>query len=245
MKTILSWALLLCAILTSACATGSVEDLTLSIPFKSNGYVTPLDKASKQTPKCANQIIANSYSDPQDAEMKAGSWKAEYYAQEPHQLSIYFYTAHSGKLKLGLKATQSTEGVSKLNVKIGSESHTLTVKSGAESADYYVGEYNIPSGYISVDIEPVSTTATSYPEISALLLGGEAINNATEKIKGEVVFVSEAETEKNLPHFVRRGPSNHFLWQTPDKTEYFYNEVIVPEGEDIPGINVLKALPMA
>ena len=56
--------------LAISCATGSVEDLTLSVPFKSNAYVTPLDKSSKQTPAFADKIIANSYSDPQDAEMK-------------------------------------------------------------------------------------------------------------------------------------------------------------------------------
>lgn len=223
------------AMLAISCATGSVEDLTLSVPFKSNAYVTPLDKSSKQTPAFADKIIANSYSDPQDAEMKEGSWKAEYYAQQPHRISIYFYTSHSGELQLGLRAKQSAEGVSKLNVMIGSESYPLTVKSGAEQEDYYVGKYNVEPGYICVDIEPVQTTATSYPEISALLLGGEAIANATAKVKGEVVFVSEEDSKENLPHFVRRGPSNHFMWQTPEKTEYFYNEVVVPEGEDTPG----------
>ncbi|MBQ1227157.1 MAG: hypothetical protein IIX79_03625, partial [Alistipes sp.] len=56
------------AMLAISCATGSVEDLTLTVPFKSNAYVTPLDKSSKQTPAFADKIIANSYSDPQDAE---------------------------------------------------------------------------------------------------------------------------------------------------------------------------------
>ena len=72
---------------------------------------------------------------------------------------------------------------------IGQQSKNIKVKSGAESNAYYVGEFNIAEpGYIRVNIEPVSTTAKSYPSISEFLLGGEAVANATAKIKDEVVF---------------------------------------------------------
>ena len=161
----------------AACSNAAkIEQLTLSIPFKCNAYVTPLDAESKTPPKFADKIIVNSSRRADDAEMLPGSWKAEYKEQEPHQISMYFYTAHTGKLGLALRAVQSDEGMSVLKVSIGAESKTIKVKSGAESDAYYVGEFNIAEpGYIRVNIEPVSTTAQSYPSISEFLVGGEAI----------------------------------------------------------------------
>lgn len=220
-----------------ACSdAGKIDNLTLSIPFKCNTYVTPLDADSKVTPSFANEIIVNSSRRADDAEMTAGSWKAEFKEKEPHQLSMYFYTAHTGKLGLALRAVQSDEGESVLKVSIGEKSKTIKVKSGAKSDTYYVGEFNISeAGYVRVNIEPVSTTAASYPSISEFLVGGEAVANATAKIKDEVVFVTLEESKADLPHFIRRGPSNHFMWDMPEDTEFFYNEVYVPEGEDLPG----------
>lgn len=220
-----------------ACSNaGKIEALTLSIPFKCNAYVTPLDVDSKTPPKFADKIIVNNSRSKQDAEMTPGSWKAEYATQEPHQISMYFYTAHTGKLGLALRAVQSDAGESVLKVSIGQKSKNIKVKNDAKSDTYYVGEFDIAEpGYVRVNIEPVSTTAESYPSISEFLVGGEAVANATAKVKDEVVFVTLEESKDNLPHFVRRGPSNHFMWDMPKDTEFFYNEVFVPEGEDVPG----------
>lgn len=220
-----------------ACSNaGKIEALTLSIPFKCNAYVTPLDVDSKTPPKFADKIIVNNSRSKQDAEMTPGSWKAEYATQEPHQISMYFYTAHTGKLGLALRAIQSDAGESVLKVSIGQKSKNIKVKDDAKSDTYYVGEFDIAEpGYVRVNIEPVSTTAESYPSISEFLVGGEAVANATAKVKDEVVFVTLEESKDNLPHFVRRGPSNHFMWDMPKDTEFFYNEVFVPEGEDVPG----------
>lgn len=221
----------------AACSdAGKIEQLTLSIPFKCNAYVTPLDADSKTPPQFADKIIVNNSRSKQDAEMTPGSWKAEYATQEPHQISMYFYTAHTGKLGLALRAIQSDAGESVLKVSIGQKSKNIKVKNDAKSDTYYVGEFDIAGpGYVRVNIEPVSTTAESYPSISEFLVGGEAVANATAKIKDEVVFVTLEESKDNLPHFVRRGPSNHFMWDMPKDTEFFYNEVFVPEGEDVPG----------
>lgn len=238
MRTIKSILVAMIATLSLlACSdAGKIEALTLSIPFKCNAYVTPLDVDSKTPPKFADKIIVNNSRSKQDAEMTPGSWKAEYATQEPHQISMYFYTAHTGKLGLALRAVQSDAGESVLKVSIGQKSKNIKVKNDAKSDTYYVGEFDIAEpGYVRVNIEPVSTTAESYPSISEFLVGGEAVANATAKVKNEVVFVTLEESKDNLPHFVRRGPSNHFMWDMPKDTEFFYNEVFVPEGEDVPG----------
>lgn len=217
-------------------STPAQEKQTLVIPFKCNAYVTPLDPASKVTPSFANQIIANGYSLPNDAEMVAGAWLPEYQQQEPHQVSVFFYTAHTGELDLSLRAADVPAGVSTLKVKCNGASFELKVSDTDTNKDYYVGKVDIKNpGHVRVDIEPVTTTAKSYPAFSDLLVAGDAVNHLTAKTKGEVVFVSADDLKENVPHFVRRGPSNHFNWHTPENTEYFYNEVFVPEGEDLSG----------
>lgn len=219
----------------SQCAP-AVEEFTLTIPFKCNGYVTPLDPESKLTPDFANKIIANGYSLPNDAEMIAGGWLPKYQEQTPHQVSIFFYTAFTGHLHIGLRAEDVPQGVAELKVKCCGKSFNLKVADTDAQKDYYVGRVNVKqAGHIRVDIEPVKTSAKSYPTFSALLATGEGVNNLSAKSKGEVIFVSEEDLKEHIPHFVRRGPSNHFQWDTPEDTEYFYNEVLVPEGEDISG----------
>ncbi|MBO5785488.1 MAG: hypothetical protein J6R05_05415, partial [Bacteroidaceae bacterium] len=95
----------------------SVQELSLEIPFKCNAYVTPLDSASKVTPAFANNIIANGYSLPNDAEMIPGAWLPSYQQEVAHQVSVYFYTAFTGKLQLGLRAADVPQGESVLKVK--------------------------------------------------------------------------------------------------------------------------------
>ena len=218
------------------CTSAVEEPLTLAIPFKCNAYVTPLDPTSKVTPNFADKIIANGYDLPNDAEMIPGAWLPKYQQQEPHQISVFFYTAYTGDLHIGLRAANVPTGVSELKVKCGGKSFDLKVSDTDADKDYYVGKVNVSKpGHVRVDIEPIKTTAASYPTFSALLAAGEAVNNLTEKRKGEVVFVDTDELKDHVPHFVRRGPSNHFNWHTPDNVEYFYNEAYVPEGQDIPG----------
>lgn len=218
------------------CTSAVEEPLTLAIPFKCNAYVTPLDPTSKVTPSFADKIIANGYDLPNDAEMIPGAWLPKYQQQEPHQISVFFYTAYTGDLHIGLRAANVPTGVSELKVKCGGKSFDLKVSDTDADKDYYVGKVNVSKpGHVRVDIEPIKTTAASYPTFSALLAAGEAVNNLTEKRKGEVVFVDTDELKDHVPHFVRRGPSNHFNWHTPDNVEYFYNEAYVPEGQDIPG----------
>ena len=218
------------------CTSAVEEPLTLAIPFKCNAYVTPLDPVSKVTPSFADKIIANGYDLPNDAEMIPGAWLPKYQQQEPHQISVFFYTAYTGDLHIGLRVANVPTGVSELKVKCGGKSFDLKVSDTDADKDYYVGKVNVSKpGHVRVDIEPIKTTAASYPTFSALLAAGEAVNNLTEKRKGEVVFVDTDELKDHVPHFVRRGPSNHFNWHTPDNVEYFYNEAYVPEGQDIPG----------
>lgn len=229
--------MLLAVTALTACGKPAPQDeseLSLTIPFKCNGYVTPVDPASKQTPACANQIIHNGYSNPHDAEMVEGGWLKSLVEKEPHQLSLFFYTAFTGEIDLGF-IVSSAAGDATLDVKVEGKSRRVKVAASGEQQFCYAGRYDIAEpGYVRVDIVPVSTSAESYPTITALKVGGEGIGNASAKNEN-VVFVTTEESEKEKPHFIRRGPSNHFQWDMPENTEYFYNEVQVAEGEDING----------
>ena len=115
MKSIRNFFLAALCLMTAVAAftqcAPAIEELTLEIPFKCNAYVTPLDPASKETPSFANSVIANGYSLPNDAEMIAGAWLPEYQQQEPHQISVFFWTAYAGELHFGLRAEDVPAGV--------------------------------------------------------------------------------------------------------------------------------------
>ena len=210
--------------------------ITVAIPLRCNAYVTPADKASRRAPSFADRIIVNNSGRDDDGAMDGiDCWKSSYYTQEKHAISFYFYTSHTGVLHLGLRARQGGDGESALKIACNGRSRTVKV-SGAAVKDYYAGEYAVEhAGYVRVDVVPDGTTAPYYPYIDALLAGGAAVGDLADKRAGELVFVTEQECAKHLPHFTRRGPSNHLIWDMPEDTEYFYNEVLVPEGEDIPG----------
>lgn len=202
---------------------------SLTIPFKSNAFVTPLDSTSRVTPSCANSIINRDL-----AEMITDGWKHSFVESEPHQISIFFHTALVGEIDLGFVAS-SAVGEAALDVKINGKSYRVNTTTSNEAKFYYAGRYNIDKpGYVRVDIIPVSTTSGSYPNISALRVGGKGIGYATSK-GDNVCFVTPEESAAETPYFIRRGPSVHFRWDYPKDTEYFYNEVYVAEGNDVKG----------
>ncbi|MCD7936340.1 MAG: DUF3472 domain-containing protein, partial [Tannerellaceae bacterium] len=74
------------------------------------------------------------------------------------------------------------------------------------------------------DLKGVSKQGTEYPHLAELLIDGEA---AAEPLN----FVRNFETYWGL-----RGPSVHLKYTLPEEdVEYFYNEITVPEGEDVTG----------
>ncbi len=235
MKT-LRFSALVILMMANAILYAAGRNFTLTIPLKCNSYVTPVDARSKVTPHFADNIIANGYGRADDAEMIAGGWLPQYQQQMEHQVSVFFYTAYSGEMHLALQASHVPEGESVMRVKCCGKTFKLKIRSTDKQNAYYLGKVKVKHpGHVRVDIVPVKTTAQSYPSFSSLLVGGPAVGNATSKVAGKVVFVSADDLKQHVPHFVRRGPSNHFQWTLPDNAEYFYNEVRVPEGEDLDG----------
>ena len=146
--------------------------------------------------------------------------------KENAMISCWFKTLQGGKLTLLVQA-RITKGTSKILVSVNGKSTELDIKN-TNWESIPAGSFDVPENeYVRVDLKGVSKTGPDFGVISDIIIEGEA---ATEPL----VFVREPENF----YFGRRGPSVHLSYEVPvnaGNIEYFYNEVTVPEGEDVIG----------
>jgi len=130
--------------------------------------------------------------------------------------SVYFRMASAGSVTLGLDA--SVDGNSAIKVTVNGKPFIVRLAGGAGKT-YAVGTVNVAApGYVKVDLQGVSRSSDSYGEVSALEVStASAVNYANDPANY---------------YWSRRGPSVHLGYATPANTEYFYNEVTVPSGQD-------------
>ncbi len=141
-------------------------------------------------------------------------------------VATYVRLARPGTLALRLVATSS--GTSTVRVTIGNKSITLVLKAG-DSVDNPAGEWDIATpGYLKIELRGVSKKSTTFGQPSAWILQGSAVDGATAFVKNN---------EGNFFYWGRRGPSVHLNYPVSDdqNVEWFYNEVTVPEGQDVIG----------
>lgn len=135
--------------------------------------------------------------------------------------SVYFRLAQAGQLKLGLVAKLGGATASTVKVSINGTPFNVNL-SGANSRTYDVGAINIAAaGYVKVDLQGLSKTGSTFAEVSALQIAGTAASTGA-------IFANDAANY----YWSRRGPSVNVGYVTPTNTEYFYNELTVPLGED-------------
>ena len=137
-------------------------------------------------------------------------------------IRTYFKTDTSGKLHLGLNAS-IPDGTSKIKVTVADQTKIIELKN-SESTTIDVGVFDIQAGYNFVEIQGIERTGAFVANINKVLIGGPAT-------KGKVYFI------KDDFYFGRRGPSVHLTYELPKQRDitYFYNEINVPEGEDVIG----------
>lgn len=141
-------------------------------------------------------------------------------------ISCWFKVSRSGKLLLSVRA-RIPEGNSKINLEVNGESFDRTIKNtNWETLQF--GNIDVQKNqYIRVNLKGISKSGPFFGEISDLVIEGDAAQEP-------LIFVREAENF----YFGRRGPSVHLTYEVPEQVgnvEYFYNEVTVPEGEDVIG----------
>jgi len=136
----------------------------------------------------------------------------------------YFKVEKTGPLNLGILA-KSVSGMSSLKITCGKKSVEIEVKNGQKDT-IPVGIFEITeAGYNIVEIQGIKKSGEYFPEIESILVGGEAVS-------GKVYFA------KDDFYWGRRGPSVHLNFQVPENAgdvEYFYNEITVPENNDVLG----------
>jgi hypothetical protein len=138
----------------------------------------------------------------------------------------YFRTSLPGLVKIKLKA--KTDGQSQLKLEINGVKKEVTVK-GSGMQLYETGEWQLrDTGYIKITLSGISKTAQRFADISEYEISGTAINDKTAFVKNN---------EGNFFYWGRRGPSVHFNYPFADsiKARWFYNEMTVPEGQDVIG----------
>lgn len=134
--------------------------------------------------------------------------------------SVYFRLGKPGTLTLSIRA-KVPSGKSTISVSANGSTYTKTL-TGINYKTYPVGTLQITNtGYYKVDLKGISKTGNFFADVSDLMISGTAT-------KSDVVFANDAENF----YWSRRGPSVHLGYTAPEKTEWFYNEITVPAGED-------------
>ena len=139
-------------------------------------------------------------------------------------ISAYFKVNTSGSLQLSLKA-RAVEGASELSILAAGKKFRVKIKD-KEFKDIPIGRVNIVSpGYVRVDISGLNKAGGEFAEISDILVSGSVLSEPMNYVHD---FAN---------YWGRRGPSVHLRYFLPEgvDTEWFYNEVTVPEGNDIQG----------
>lgn len=142
------------------------------------------------------------------------------WTQSEALLSTWFKVSNPGKLQLFVK-TKPVDTSSTLEVSLLGKSFTVEIEK-AEEPIFLIGTVTVSApGYIRVDAKGIKKETPDFPFITEYFISGEA---AVEPLH----FVRDFEAYWGL-----RGPSVHLSYDLPDgNVEYFYNEIIVPEGED-------------
>ena len=200
-------------LLTAACAPQGPQK-SIELPFQGNTYVTQIEE-----PAIAN---ASKVIDTRSGLLK--DW-----SNPEVVISLYFRTTTTGSFDLSLRAAnpEGTEA-SELSFTYGGKTRKVEVE-GAEMSDYKVGSFKVAEpGYVKIDIQGVSATpkGAQFARIESFTVCGSAVADTC-------TYVPTSKGKDN--YWFRRGPSVHFGYELPaGDVEYFYTEVLVPEGEDVP-----------
>ncbi|MDU1905449.1 MAG: DUF3472 domain-containing protein [Dysgonomonas sp.] len=139
-------------------------------------------------------------------------------------ISSWLRINEAGKLNLSVRAKAMSENVS-IRVTILDQIYNIKL-SGKEWTLYPIADnvFIDNAGYLRIDIQGAEKSGDYFAELSDIIIDGSAIQTQPNYVKDFSY------------HFGRRGPSVHLKYPFPEEDiEYFYNEVTVPQGEDVIG----------
>lgn len=136
--------------------------------------------------------------------------------------STFFRVNEAGKLKLFLSYDVEEDGN---KIKVSCLDKSFQVSLSKNDTTVFIGEVDcVKVGYVRVDFQGVKKTGNVYAQPHSLIVEGDATKAMN--------YVDDFSF-----YWGRRGPSVHMSYVIPDNqtAEWFYNELTVPEGQDIVG----------
>ncbi len=129
-----------------------------------------------------------------------------------------------GALNVAIRVRVNS-GTSKIKFSHNNDFKTIAI-SNTDFQIIPIGTFTIEeTGYHQFDLQGLERSGNTYAEITDILIGGSATKTDLYYVKDEF-------------YWGRRGPSVHLSFSLPksDMTvKWFYNEITVPEGEDVIG----------
>jgi len=148
----------------------------------------------------------------------------ENWTREDSNIRTYFWVGQTGAIDIAIRGKVQS-GPSKLKLTFADESREVTLVNTDVDA-IRVGTFNIKkTGYHYLDMQGVSKSSHTFAQVTDIVISGPAT-------QGQVYYV------KDDFYFGKRGPSVHLTYEVPEQVRearYFYNEITVPEGEDVIG----------
>ncbi len=186
-------------------------------------FAAPLHAATTVVPLGGNAYITQSKNNPDETIDGTGlhNWDSS-----STTISTYVDVRQPGALQVALVGGLFGASSSTVRVTIGDQSHTVALTpTGSGNSVFPAGTFAISQpGYVKIDLQGLTKAGGYFGDISGIQLDGSAT-------AGGLLFANDA---SNF-YWSRRGPSVHLLYFMPAGTEYFYNEVTVPVGQDAIG----------
>jgi hypothetical protein len=141
--------------------------------------------------------------------------------------NIYFRVSVAQDLQLAL-VIRVPQGNSTIQLSV--EKNTIVKKISNTTFDTIgFGKVHISQpGYIKISLKGISKTGAVYADVSDLVV-------TLQKPDNDIAYVAKGSSF----HFGRRGPSVHLRYPVAvdkeNKVKWFYNEIIVPKGQDVIG----------
>lgn len=142
---------------------------------------------------------------------------------------VWLRTSAPGDLRIWV-GSKVPQGTSRIEVTCGAEGHAATVMLEGDTLRYVdAGVFRLrDTGYQRIRIRALDRSGPVFADIPAIKVGGPPIGGRTSFVPNN---------EENFFHWGRRGPSVHLNYPLPPgfDASWFYNEVTVPEGQDVQG----------
>ncbi|NOU59744.1 DUF3472 domain-containing protein [Marinifilum caeruleilacunae] len=139
-------------------------------------------------------------------------------------IRTWFWVERAGEIHIGVKA-QVSKGESKIRFTFENQDIDVDL-TNATASKIEIGSFMVSKpGYYFLQAQGIEKTASSFGSFSDILLGGEVTAQPVICVKDDF-------------YWGRRGPSVHLGYKIPEEledVEWFYNEITVPEGQDVLG----------